>query len=118
MTARERAGARVQEFLPETKVAEAREKELHAGDVVAFGNGILFPAQLWNEHYTNTAVWIPSTLGAEAMLERADEIGAKWYVVSSYSTEYHALQRAAAWQEVGQLSVTTPAMVAYRRIGR
>jgi hypothetical protein len=53
------------------------------------------------------------------MFKRADELGAKWFVVSSYSLEHQALKaRGASWQEVGQLSTTSPATVAFRRVVR
>jgi hypothetical protein len=118
MTTLERACAHVQDFLPEPKTCAAREQELKPGDVVVFGDGILFPALLWNERYSNRAVWVPSALGADAMLKRADELGAKWFVASSHSAEQHALKSRPAWQEVGQLSTTSPAMIAFRRVGK
>jgi hypothetical protein len=112
----ERAGMHVMEYLPEAKVVAARETELGRGDVVAWSEGILFPGELWNERYANKVVWIPSSLGTEKMLARADEIGAKWYVVSGYSAENSVLKSRPGWQEIGQLSTTAPAMMAYRRV--
>jgi hypothetical protein len=118
MTTRERACAHVLDFLADPKTAAAREEELKKGDVVAFGDGILFPAQLWNESYSNRVVWIPSTLNAAQMLAQADEIRAKWYVVSSYGSEVQMLKSRPGWQEVGLLSTTAPAMVAFRRLDK
>jgi hypothetical protein len=119
MTTLERACAHVQDFLPEPKTAKAREEEIKQGDVVVFGDGNLFPALLWNEHYSNRVVWIPSSLGPEAMLARAEQLHAKWFVASSYSAELRVLKAPGSrWQEVGQLSTTSPAMLAFRRLGK
>jgi hypothetical protein len=117
MSPRERAGAHVLEFLPEPKVVAAREAELGPGDICAWVEPVLFPALTWNESYSNRSIWIPSSLGPEKTIQRAEEIDAKWFVANSYSPECSTLRsRPAQWQEVGQLSTTSPAMIAFRHV--
>jgi hypothetical protein len=117
MTTKERAAAHVFDFLPEPKVAEARDTELKRGDVVVYTTGVLFPALCWNENYSNRVEYVPSTVGPEGILQRARELRAKWIVVSSHSIEHQALRSRADWQEIGALSTTLPAMVAFRHVG-
>ncbi len=113
----DRVGPRALEFLPAPTAASARETELKAGDLVVFTESCALPAVNWNEHFTNRIAWVSSTLGAERVLQRAAELGAKWITVPIASPEYHLLRtRTDGWQEVGHLTTAAPAHLAFRRL--
>ncbi len=107
---------------PEREVAErlgapiheatglAREREIHAGDVVGF-DGMHFVSLLWNNQYSNRVTW----LGAERdPLGKAEALGMKWV----YAGNGTVLQRQVAgnprWATVGPLEAERFGVV-YRR---
>jgi len=106
------------EWAIDDPVAEARERELGPGAVLAFTDDVVFPGQLWNEHYTNRLEYVPAELGAEGALQRLDEIHARWFTVSPANPLYSVIRaRPQHWQEVGKVTRTAVPPIAFRRIG-
>ena len=99
------------------QVAEARERELGPGAVVAFTDDCTFPGPLWNEHYTNRLEFVPAALGANGALARIEELHARWFVVGPESALYAVIRaHPERWQEIG-LASRGFATTAFRRIG-
>lgn len=76
----------------------AREREIRAGDVVAFDN-IDFVALLWNNAYSNRVVWLSSS----DPLGEAESKGAAWVYTRGGTTLSSQLARSGGWQLVGSL---------------
>ncbi len=99
-------------------VAEARERELGPGAVLAFTDDVAFPGQLWNEHYSNRLEYVPGELGGEGALERLDQIHARWFTVGPQSALYGTIRaHPERWQEVGRATRTASPPIAFRRVG-
>ncbi|GAC1537531.1 MAG: hypothetical protein NVS3B10_01840 [Polyangiales bacterium] len=83
-------------------VGLAREREIGAGDVVAFSDNYGgFLALFWNNRFSNRAVWVPH----DDFVAGIERVGAKW-VYCNYSDGNLAALRAAGsgWQEIGTLN--------------
>jgi hypothetical protein len=77
----------------------AREREVHAGDVVGFDN-IDFVALLWNSDYSNRVVWLSSG----DPLGEAEKKGARWVYTRPGTTLSSQLAAASStWELVGPL---------------
>jgi hypothetical protein len=97
-----------------TRTAQARERELGPGTVVAFADTGPFPSVLWNDHFSNRLVYVPFTDPA-AYRRSLIEAGAKWAVAVPGTGEHAALRAATdEWEEVG-LMTTTDSWTAFRR---
>lgn len=107
---------------PEREVAErlgapiheatglAREREIHAGDVVGF-DGMHFVSLLWNNQYSNHVRW----LGAEKdPLGKADALGVKWVYAGNGTLLQRQVAGNPAWATVGPLEAERFGVV-YRR---
>jgi len=95
-----------------TVTATAREKELRAGKVIAYDN-IDYYALLWNNDYTNKAVWVT---GVDPLgdAERANAI----WVYTRHGTHLHGQITASPdWQLIGPLEAENQGNV-WRRITR
>ena len=99
-------------------VAEARERELGPGAVVAFTDDVVFPGHLWNEHYSNRLVYVPGELGAQGALDRLEQIHARWFTVGPQSELYATIRaHPERWQEIGRACRTLNPPIAFRRVG-
>jgi hypothetical protein len=98
--------------------AEARERELGPGAVVAFTDDVVFTGELWNEHYSNRLEYVPGDLGDQGALDRLEQIHARWFTVGPQSTLYGAIRaHPERWQEVGRVARTLNPPIAFRRVG-
>lgn len=99
-------GARTR--LPEP-LARALEREIGAGDLVAYDGHYLFLANLWNARYSNRVRYIdcPKT-GYDQHLERA---GAEWVIAAKAKCQQQ-LDKSARWERIGRADGES---IAYRR---
>lgn len=75
----------------------ARERELHAGDIVVFER-IAYLALLWNDHYTNRVVWLQDDPDP---IRRAEQLGATWiYAGRGGWLDTHAGMPNSGWQRI------------------
>jgi hypothetical protein len=89
----------------------ARERErMGPSDVVVFSEHP-FPAQLWNERFTNRVRWLGS--GPE-WTARAEALGATWLVVPSHGPVITRLRQDERWEELGP-AVREREVTAFRR---
>jgi hypothetical protein len=115
MTPRERASWESIGYSFESKAAAAREVEIGPGDIVAFSDIHTFPSLLWNEHFSNSVIYVQSGMG-DGFLSRVDSTGAKWFVSTPGTADYQTLKsHPDLWQEVGLMSQSPP-WVAFRRV--
>lgn len=77
----------------------ARERELKAGDIIAF-DYIDYFALLWNNDYSNKALWLSSTTDP---LGEADQAGATWIYTRGGTTLFSQLSGTKAWELIGPL---------------
>jgi hypothetical protein len=82
-----------------TAVANAREKELKKGDVFAF-DYIDYYALLWNNDYSNKALWLQSTTDPLGEAERAN---AKWVYTRGGTALFSQIVSNPRWEIVGPL---------------
>jgi hypothetical protein len=113
-SARERAAT---SLLLVKSTALARDRELGPGDQVVWSDDLPFPSLLWNETFSNRLVYGPS-LDANAYLDRAERIGAKWVVVGVGSlAAQRIIERSDRWQLVGGVHAhSQQPCYAYRRL--
>ncbi len=79
----------------------AREKEIKAGDVVAY-DYIDYVSTLWNNDYSNTVLWVHSA----DPLGEAESKGAKWIYTRGGTTLSTQLARAGAqWEPIGPMEI-------------
>jgi hypothetical protein len=83
-----------------TREAGLERAKLKSGDVVAFNDGVQFPALLWNDTYSNKLVY----LHGEKFAAQAAAIGADMAYCRSGDPECAALI-AAGWKDAGELNV-------------
>jgi hypothetical protein len=81
-----------------TVTGTAREKELQKGDVFAF-DYIDYYALLWNNDYSNRALWLEST----DPLGEAERANAKWVYTRGGTTLFSQLSASTRWELVGPL---------------
>jgi hypothetical protein len=81
-----------------TATGLAREKELKSGDVFAF-DYIDYYALLWNNDYSNKALWLQSG----DPLGEAERANAKWVYTRGGTTLFSQLSSSTHWQLVGPL---------------
>lgn len=81
-----------------TAVGMAREKELGPGAVIAF-DYIDYFALLWNNDYSNRAVWVSSA----DPLGEAEEAGAVWVYTRAGTALNAQLKASPRWEVVGPL---------------
>ncbi|HEV3194407.1 MAG TPA: hypothetical protein VGY54_28115 [Polyangiaceae bacterium] len=106
------------EWAIDDPVAEARERELGPGAVLAFTDDVAFPGQLWNENYSNRLEYVPTELGPQGALERLEQIHARWFTVGPQSALYSTIRaHPERWQEVGRATRTLNPPIAFRRVG-
>lgn len=113
--AAERATHPLAEWTITPEVAAARERELGKGAVVVFSDDVTFPAELWNEHFTNTLVYLPTPRSQSDALAALDQAGAAW-VVGKDGGQFIRAARSepARWELIGTASRGFPT-VAFRR---
>jgi hypothetical protein len=105
-------------YATSSKFVAARERELRKGDVVVYPDENYFPATFWNERFSNRVIYVPSRLGPEGFLKRADALSAEWAIVAPSTREYAALaQQKSLWQEIADASIR-PRAVAFRRLSK
>jgi hypothetical protein len=93
-----------------TTTGLAREKELKAGDVIAF-DYIDYYALLWNNDFSNKAKWLQSDTDP---LGEAERLGAKWVYTRSGTTLSTQLGTSPRWELIGPLEAEAQGSV-YRR---
>lgn len=93
-----------------TAVGMAREKELKAGDVIAF-DYIDYYALLWNNSYSNKAMWVDSPSDPLGQAERGN---AKWIYTRGGTTLFGQLHGNPRWELIGPLESESQGSV-YRR---
>ena len=81
-----------------TATGNAREKELKRGDVIAF-DYIDYYALLWNNDYSNKAMWLQST----DPLGEAERANAKWIYTRGGTTLFSQLSASTHWELIGPL---------------
>jgi hypothetical protein len=92
------------------KVGLQREKDLGEGDVVAWDADNILPSQLWNDSFSNRAVYVGNAPDRVAEVER---LHAKWVVPAANGAISKMVTAPnSGWEVVGPLSFAT----AYRRI--
>jgi hypothetical protein len=66
-----------------TEAGIARERELKAGDLVVFGDDYgSFPAEFFNNRFSNRAVYVPDT---PDFVQKARDLGATWIYCTPFS---------------------------------
>jgi hypothetical protein len=94
-----------------TSTTMLREKELKAGDVFAY-DYIDYFALLWNNDYSNKAIWLES-IGDP--LGEAERINAKWIYTRSGTTLYGQIAHNPSWELVGPLEAESQGNVWRRK---
>jgi hypothetical protein len=82
-----------------TTTTMLRERELKAGDIFAY-DYIDYFALLWNNDYSNKAIWL-SSVGDP--LGEAERIDAKWIYTRGGTTLYGQIVKDPRWELVGPL---------------
>jgi hypothetical protein len=93
-----------------TRTATLREKEIRAGDVVAF-DYIDYYALLWNNEYSNTVTW----LSEPDPLAEAERIAAKWVYTRGGTALYTSISASPRWELIGPLEAEGQGSVWRRR---
>jgi hypothetical protein len=94
------------------EVGLARETELHAGDIVTFYNTSVFVSLLWNNHYSNKVIYVPSVAD---YVERSEAMGATWLLCAPWDPCFAKLNQSdSGWEAIGQLDLHFPAQVFHR----
>jgi hypothetical protein len=83
-------------------LARERAAEIHAGDRVAFDEGVIFVGALWNFDFTSQVRFI-SSAAPETFLAEVDAYDPKWVAVGNPPART-ALERAGRWEYVGKLT--------------
>jgi hypothetical protein len=83
---------------PDTR--RRRDQELGPGDVAAFTDDIGFVGNLWNDDFSNRAVYVPFE-SRDAFLARLDDLEVEWVYARNDSVEARTLFAAPAWARVG-----------------
>jgi hypothetical protein len=60
-----------------TKEVGLEREKLKPGEIVAFSDGVMFPALLWNNAHTNKLVYVPAGAGVD-LYDRVLATGARW----------------------------------------
>jgi len=108
-------GSRIALARPEFDIiAEARERELRAGDLVVFDQDVTFVGALWNFDYSNRVEYLPFDTPA-AFSHAIVAKRPKWVVVGESGAARKLLEQNAAWQYVGPITPDTSAV--FRRRG-
>ncbi len=94
-----------------TTTGVAREKELKAGDVIAF-DYIDYYALLWNNEYTNKAKWLESESDP---LGEAEHLHAKWIYTRNGTTLSSQLAGNPRWELIGPLEAEAQGSVWRRK---
>lgn len=111
-----RAAATEAEWTLEPAVAAARERELHAGDVVIFGDHVTFPSLLYNERFDNVLIYTGAQ-GPELARVIA-ETKPRWIVAVEHDPLYDFVTaHPYEWERVGLASRGHPS-IAFRLIAR
>ncbi len=94
-------------------IAQAREREIGAGDVVVFDEKVDFIGALWNFHFSNTVEYVPfvSRKSFAAELARRKP---KWVAIGD-SDEAKSVLESEAWEYVGPIAPTTYPVYRRRR---
>jgi hypothetical protein len=103
----ERAGSPPSSWSISAPVGVARERELKAGDVVAYTDEVAFPGELWNETYSNVLVYVPEAEPPE-FLDRLASSRAKWVEAAPGTSAFRALEESPEWREIGLASRNPP----------
>jgi len=90
-----------------TAVGTAREKELRAGDVIAF-DYIDYFALLWNNSYSNKVMWVDSTTDPLGQAERGN---AKWVYTRGGTTLFSQIHANPRWELIGPLEAESQGSV-------
>ncbi|MFO0552430.1 MAG: glycosyltransferase family 39 protein [Polyangiaceae bacterium] len=114
MTPAERATAPVAEWSMAPEVAHARELELGPRSTVVFSDYVTFPGVLWNEHYENRVVYLPSE---DVDNDHIAALNATWLVARRGERLYlYAVSHSGEWERIGLASRGQPTW-AFRRRG-
>jgi len=93
-----------------TKAGMAREKEIRAGDVVAY-DYIDYFALLWNNSYSNRTMWVDSPTDPLGQAERGN---AKWVYTRGGTALFSQIHANPGWELIGPLESESQGSV-YRR---
>lgn len=108
-----RAIATEAEWTIEPAAAAARERELHAADVVLFGDHVTFPSVLYNERFDNVLRYTDAR-GPELVRVIA-EAKPRWIVAVEHDPLHDfVVAHPAEWERVGLASRGHPS-IAFRR---
>jgi hypothetical protein len=75
-----------------TPWALLKEKELRAGDGVAYDDGIAFPAELFSHDYRTRVIYLPSEGNPVLYLQKLREFNVKWVAVMAGSPAERAVR--------------------------
>jgi hypothetical protein len=97
--AKDRAAMHVATFTIPAEVARARERDLQAGDLVVFTQGLAMPGGLWNHKMSNRLQYVFFD-EPKNFLQRMDDLKPKWVVVPPGAAQSAMLSRPE-WEQVG-----------------
>ena len=101
----------------DSEVAALRERELLPGRVVAFGPGVSFPSQLYNDRFDNRLAFIADET-PRAIEKRLASVSPTWVIASPSEPLYRYLgERSDNWELVGLASRNAPTYAFRRKRG-
>jgi hypothetical protein len=106
-----RASLQIDTFLWTTEWGLLRERELAAGDVVAYDESAVFVQELFTRDYRTRVTFVSSQGDPEAYTQRLRALGARWVGVQQQSAAARAVEQAG-----GELLFVAPtsALAVYR----
>jgi hypothetical protein len=93
-------------------IAEARERELHAGDLVVFDQNVTFIGALWNFDMSNRIEYVPYAQPRDFVRE-VEQRRPTWVAVGESDEARKTLEATNRWEYVGALTPNIGAV--YRR---
>jgi hypothetical protein len=102
----------------EASVAALREREIGPGKVVAFGPGVAFPSQLYNDRFDNRLTFVSEDT-PRAIEKRLASAAPTWVIASPDEPLHRYLsERSDTWELVGLASRNVPTYAFRRRATR
>lgn len=117
-TAEERTTFRDAGFASTPKYRQARLREIGPRSKVYFTEDYAFPAEYWNERFTNEVKFVRARKrDSSVVLRELEALGATWVIVGEKGPLKRALDAAPEWSLVAPASVNHVTL-AYRRASR